>query len=117
MSAVLWNGSHAAVPPPYVQLSEIPSKPRSTPLPPKEALSPKPAATAGVADAAAVVPPCQPSGSCPFPPSDDRSERDRLIDAMETAGWVQAKAARILGLTPRQIGYALRKHDVPIKRF
>jgi hypothetical protein len=29
------------------------------------------------------------------------SERDRLIDAMERAGWAQAKAARILGLTPR----------------
>ena len=46
-----------------------------------------------------------------------RTERERLIDAMERAGWVQAKAARILGLTPRQIGYALKKHDVEIKRF
>ncbi|OWK20993.1 hypothetical protein AJ88_21870 [Mesorhizobium amorphae CCBAU 01583] len=35
------------------------------------------------------------------------TERDRLTDAMEKAGWVQAKAARILGLTPRQVGYAL----------
>ncbi|NLH80207.1 MAG: nif-specific transcriptional activator NifA, partial [Phyllobacteriaceae bacterium] len=32
------------------------------------------------------------------------SERERLVDAMERSGWVQAKAARILGLTPRQIG-------------
>jgi Nif-specific regulatory protein len=32
------------------------------------------------------------------------SERVRLIDAMERAGWVQAKAARILGLTPQQVG-------------
>jgi Nif-specific regulatory protein len=45
------------------------------------------------------------------------SERDRLVDAMERSGWVQAKAARILGLTPRQIGYALKKHGVDIKRF
>jgi Nif-specific regulatory protein len=44
-------------------------------------------------------------------------ERERLVQAMESAGWVQAKAARLLGLTPRQIGYALRKHDVAIKRF
>lgn len=44
-------------------------------------------------------------------------ERGRLIEAMERAGWVQAKAARILGLTPRQMGYALRKHSVDIKRF
>lgn len=45
------------------------------------------------------------------------SERERMIDAMERAGWVQAKAARILGLTPRQMGYALRKHNIAIKRF
>ncbi len=37
-------------------------------------------------------------------------DRDRFIAAMEKSGWVQAKAARILGLTPRQIGYALKKH-------
>ena len=48
---------------------------------------------------------------------EELSERERLVDAMERAGWVQAKAARLLGLTPRQIGYALKKHDVEIKRF
>jgi Nif-specific regulatory protein len=47
----------------------------------------------------------------------DASERERLLDAMERSGWVQAKAARILGLTPRQIGYALRKHEIEIKKF
>ena len=47
----------------------------------------------------------------------DADERERLVDAMERAGWVQAKAARLLGLTPRQIGYALKKHDIEIKRF
>lgn len=45
------------------------------------------------------------------------SERERLIEAMERAGWVQAKAARILGLTPRQIGYALKKHGIEIRHF
>jgi Nif-specific regulatory protein len=45
------------------------------------------------------------------------TERERLIDAMDRCGWVQAKAARILDLTPRQIGYALKKHDIEIKRF
>jgi len=44
-------------------------------------------------------------------------EYQRLIDAMERSGWVQAKAARILGLTPRQIGYALKKYDIPIRKF
>ena len=45
------------------------------------------------------------------------SERQRLVDAMERSGWVQAKAARMLGLTPRQMGYALRKCNIEIKRF
>jgi Nif-specific regulatory protein len=36
---------------------------------------------------------------------------------METAGWVQAKAARILRLTPRQVGYALRKHGIELQKF
>jgi len=36
---------------------------------------------------------------------------------MESAGWVQAKAARLLGLTPRQVGYALRKHEIAIKKL
>jgi len=48
---------------------------------------------------------------------DGQVERERLLQAMETAGWVQAKAARVLNLTTRQIGYALRKHNIPIKRF
>ena len=47
----------------------------------------------------------------------DAEERARLIDRMERSGWVQAKAARMLGLTPRQMGYALRKHGIEIKRF
>ncbi|MGO9546006.1 MAG: nif-specific transcriptional activator NifA [Rhodomicrobium sp.] len=43
--------------------------------------------------------------------------KDTLVQAMEKTGWVQAKAARILGLTPRQIGYALKKHGIEMKRF
>jgi Nif-specific regulatory protein len=49
--------------------------------------------------------------------SENADERQRLVDAMERCGWVQAKAARILRLTPRQMGYALRKHNIEIKRF
>ncbi|MER9838304.1 nif-specific transcriptional activator NifA [Mesorhizobium sp. M0145] len=45
------------------------------------------------------------------------TERDRVIDAMDKAGWVQARAARILGLTPRQVGYALRRHGIEVKKF
>jgi Nif-specific regulatory protein len=55
-----------------------------------------------------------------YPPMEGHrgaAERERLMEAMERSGWVQAKAARILGITPRQIGYALKKHGIPIKRF
>lgn len=44
-------------------------------------------------------------------------DRERLIQALEQSGWVQAKAARLLSLTPRQIGYAIRKHSIEVKRF
>jgi Nif-specific regulatory protein len=48
-------------------------------------------------------------------PPDD--ERDRLIWAMEQCGWVQAKAARLLRVTPRQLGYALLKHQIEVRKF
>jgi len=44
-------------------------------------------------------------------------ERDRLIWAMEKCGWVQAKAARLLNITPRQMGYALQKYDIEVRKF
>jgi len=47
----------------------------------------------------------------------DLSERERLVQAMEKCGWVQAKAARMLGLTPRQIGYALKKHNIEVRQL
>jgi Nif-specific regulatory protein len=57
-------------------------------------------------------------GGVLFGPLDgDDAERARLVEAMETAGWVQAKAARLLGLSARQIGYALRKHNISVKKF
>ncbi|MGD9896261.1 MAG: nif-specific transcriptional activator NifA [Candidatus Methylacidiphilaceae bacterium] len=43
--------------------------------------------------------------------------REQILEAMERCGWVQAKAARMLHITPRQLGYALRKYGIPIKRF
>jgi Nif-specific regulatory protein len=49
--------------------------------------------------------------------ADGAPDRESLVDAMERAGWVQAKAARLLNLTPRQIAYALGKHHIPIKKF
>src|ERR1019366_2651808 len=49
-----------------------------------------------------------------FSEAESTDERQRLVDAMEKCGWVQAKAARILRLTPRQMGYALRKYNIEI---
>lgn len=46
-----------------------------------------------------------------------KSARDQLIDAMNACGWVQAKAARMLNLTSRQLGYALKKHHIIIKKL
>jgi len=45
------------------------------------------------------------------------NERERLVWAMEQCGWVQAKAARLLNMTPRQIGYALQKYNIEVKRL
>ncbi|WP_341674854.1 nif-specific transcriptional activator NifA [Niveibacterium sp. SC-1] len=46
-----------------------------------------------------------------------QGERERLIWAMEQCGWVQAKAARLLNISPRQMGYALQKHNIEVRRF
>ncbi len=60
-----------------------------------------------------------------LPPSPSREdgdlppdgERERLIWAMEQCGWVQAKAARLLRITPRQLGYALQKNRIEVRKF
>jgi Nif-specific regulatory protein len=44
-------------------------------------------------------------------------ERDRLIWALEQCGWVQAKAARLLNISARQMGYALQKFNIEVKKF
>ncbi|HEY0200622.1 MAG TPA: nif-specific transcriptional activator NifA [Burkholderiaceae bacterium] len=55
----------------------------------------------------------------PHPQDDGKpdGERERLLWAMERCGWVQAKAARLLKITPRQMGYALRKYDIEVRKF
>lgn len=44
-------------------------------------------------------------------------ERQRLIAALEKAGWVQAKAARLLGMTPRQVAYRIQIMDITLPRL
>jgi Nif-specific regulatory protein len=89
------------------------------PLPAAPALSPS--SKAGPAPGS---PPLQ--GEEPRTPATDDAagqgayqefSKDTLIQAMEKTGWVQAEAARLLRLTPRQIGYALKKHGIEIKHF
>jgi Nif-specific regulatory protein len=47
----------------------------------------------------------------------DIDERERVIAALEQAGWVQAKAARLLNMTPRQIAYRIQTLKIQVKQF
>jgi len=47
----------------------------------------------------------------------DLDERERVIAALEQAGWVQAKAARLLGMTPRQIGYRIQILNIKVRQI
>ncbi len=103
LSAVLWKQAprqaHAVVPP--AAPPAVPSAPPTVELP---VLS---------------EPTCGSAATCKVPNGggSGQSEYEQIVEAMERSGWVQAKAARILNMTPRQIGYALRKHNIPIKKF
>jgi len=39
-------------------------------------------------------------------------EKEQIISALEKCGWIQARAAQLLGLTPRQISYKMAKYKV-----
>ncbi len=101
LSAILWTSGEAR---PASQT------PRAHPQPPLDAhaCGPGEPSAAGAEETGAAD---------PATTTDGGPERARLVEAMERTGWVQAKAARLLGLTPRQIGYALKKHGIAIKRF
>ena len=47
----------------------------------------------------------------------DLDERERVIAALEQAGWVQAKAARLLGMTPRQIAYRIQTLNITVRQI
>ncbi len=44
-------------------------------------------------------------------------ERERVIAALEEAGWVQAKAARLLNMTPRQIAYRIQTLKIRVRQI
>ncbi len=58
-------------------------------------------------------PPAEPA---PLPAGAD-DERERVRSALERCGYVKAKAARLLGLSVRQLAYRVRKYDIAIERF
>jgi Nif-specific regulatory protein len=133
LSALLWTGSgRGAYPDPIAELATgrkitAPTappaaaredvRPPHSPEPTRPPHSPEPARPP-YPEREAPPASCEHAegGDCPAL-SGKPSERERLIEGMERAGWVQAKAARLLGLTPRQIGYALKKHNIELKRF
>ena len=71
----------------------------------------------------------EPDSSTPLAPStpapvaevnlNDESldDRERVIAALEQAGWVQAKAARLLGMTPRQIAYRIQTLNIHMRKI
>ncbi len=107
LSAMLWKGRSEVAPPrlrPAIPLPVLPA-----------------ASAGGATHASSSSQPATDQVSMPAGSTEANwgqlPERDRFIAAMEKSGWVQAKAARILGLTPRQIGYALKKHGIEVKHL
>ena len=103
LSAVLWKQMAKPVQPVPVTVAVAPAPTPQDTLPP-----------------VLTEPTCGSAATCKVPNgpvAGGKSEYEQLVEAMERSGWVQAKAARLMNLTPRQIGYALRKHNIPIKKF
>ena len=71
----------------------------------------------GLAAPAAVNPVSGPISEAVDIDDPNLSEKERVIAALEQAGWVQAKAARILGMTPRQIAYRIQTLNIEVKQF
>ena len=44
-------------------------------------------------------------------------EREEIESALKRHGWVQARAARELGLTQRQIGYKIKKYNLQAPKY
>jgi Nif-specific regulatory protein len=76
---------------------------------------------------AAVEPPCEAPEVARLPAArepprseeaaSEGSERERVTRALERAGFVQARAARLLGMPVGQLRYRIAKFDIPVARF
>ena len=60
-------------------------------------------------------PPAPESRSATLPKAVADIERERLVEALQTSGGVQTRAATLLGITPRQLGYKLKKYRIAPK--
>jgi Nif-specific regulatory protein len=67
--------------------------------------------------------PCESSPAPAEEPAEEEAgggsgtERERILRALERAGHVQARAARILGMTVRQLRYRVAKFGIQVERF
>jgi Nif-specific regulatory protein len=101
-----------------IPIREVPTgPPRATPDAPAAPPAPAPADTTPALPAAPDAD--GPDDSAATRPEDGKpdGERERLVWAMERCGWVQAKAARLLKISPRQMGYALQKYGIEVRKF
>ncbi|QSA96189.1 nif-specific transcriptional activator NifA [Methylococcus sp. EFPC2] len=71
-------------------------------------------ALTGLEDEAILASPTTPK---PEFDTEGMDEREQVIAALEQAGWVQAKAARLLNMTPRQIAYRVRILNIKMKHI
>ena len=47
----------------------------------------------------------------------EATEKDEIIKALEKTGYVKSRAAKLLGLTLRQLDYRIRKYNIEVKKF
>jgi Nif-specific regulatory protein len=47
----------------------------------------------------------------------ERLERTHIVQALKQSNGVQQKASRVLGITPRQLGYRIKKYNIDLKRL
>ncbi len=47
----------------------------------------------------------------------EKTEREKIIEALEKTGYVKSRAAKLLGYTLRQLDYRIKKYRIEIKKF
>ncbi|MGR9074161.1 MAG: nif-specific transcriptional activator NifA [Gammaproteobacteria bacterium] len=70
----------------------------------------------GLEDEIGISSPMQPPAKVDLQ-DENLDERERVIAALEQSGWVQAKAARLLNMTPRQIAYRIQTLNINLKQI